>query len=222
MGAVATLLGVGGGALITGSRLKDDIVKRLEEETSLSRTTADRRSAQADDSGGGVGDPTAVQASADLSANQPATEAAAGSGQAPGQPAVEEDTASGGQEFGQPVGEEGGRQELSRPAPGGASPELPPSSAVLGTASELTVRGDSGEESDGGIDPEASRQLAKIFAAMRPEDAAAVLQGMENPEVQAILLRMGERQAAAILGDFAPDRAAALSQLVLSNPVNGS
>ena len=71
------------------------------------------------------------------------------------------------------------------------------------------------------VDPEASRKLAKIFEAMKPADAAAVLQGMENSEVRGILLSMDERQAGAILGGFEADRAAALSQLVLLTPPSG-
>jgi hypothetical protein len=60
-----------------------------------------------------------------------------------------------------------------------------------------------------------SQRLAKIFGAMDPRDAAEVLQGLTDDEVSAILVQMSERKVAAILSDFAPDRAASLSRVVL-------
>ncbi len=73
-----------------------------------------------------------------------------------------------------------------------------------------------------GADFGATNKLAKIFEAMSPEDAAAVLEVMEDSQVQTILLSMGDRQAADILRDFATDRAALLSQLVLLSQAGGS
>lgn len=225
VGAVATLLGVGGGSLVTGSRLKGDIIERLEEEASDASRGAERRDTRDDGSSEGTSDPTAVPASVDLSASQPA---------------AEENSPDGGQELDQPPATGGGSdvEEPSRPATGGGEsigqePSQPapsdgglsepaPSTASLDTASEVTVQGDSGTNGSQGIDPEASSAMARIFAAMRPADAAAVLQGMENLEVRAILLSMGNRQAAQILGGFEADRAAALAQLILLTRTNGS
>ncbi len=210
VGAVATLLGAGGGSLVAGSRLKDDIIERLEEEASDASRGAERRDTRDDGSSEGTSDPTAMPASVDLSASQPA---------------AEENSPNGGQELDQPAAAGGGSdvEEPSRPAPsdGGLS-EPAPSTASLDTASEATVQGDSGTNGSQSIDPEASSAMAKIFAAMRPADAAAVLQGMENPEVRAILLNMGNRQAAQILGGFEAGRAAALAQLILLTRTNGS
>ena len=57
VGAVATLLGVGGGSLLTGSRLKDDIVKRLEEESSDSHAMTETQESQEEGYSGGASDP---------------------------------------------------------------------------------------------------------------------------------------------------------------------
>ena len=194
VGAAATVLGLGGGALISGTLLKGDILERLEEEISFSAPT---RTLETGDSGAGgeVIDSTAVPTSVDLSADQP--------------PAEDDDTTGSG-------------QEQPQLAPGGGGPSEPVASATCGDSTPESA-GPGGSAMDAGprIDPEASKKLAKIFEAMRPEDAAAVLQGMEDSEVRGILLSMDERQAAAILGDFETDRAAALSQLVLLTPPGG-
>lgn len=65
------------------------------------------------------------------------------------------------------------------------------------------------------LDAEGARKLAKIFGAMKPADAAAVLAEMTDAEVKAVLLQMNDRQAAPILGAFPAARAAALSREVL-------
>ena len=59
-------------------------------------------------------------------------------------------------------------------------------------------------------------QLARIFTAMQPRDAARVLGQLTDAEVREILTRMGARQAAAVLSNMAPERAAILSRTVLS------
>lgn len=61
----------------------------------------------------------------------------------------------------------------------------------------------------------APERLAKIFSAMRPEDAAAILTELDDDAVQSILFHLGARQAASILGNFEPERAARLSRTVL-------
>jgi len=65
------------------------------------------------------------------------------------------------------------------------------------------------------LDVEGARKLAKIFGAMKPADAAAVLAEMSDAEVRAVLMQMSDRQAAPILGAFPAARAAALSREVL-------
>jgi len=64
-------------------------------------------------------------------------------------------------------------------------------------------------------------RLAGIFGAMRAEDAARVLQNLDDEEVQAILFHLSDRKAAEILGNFEPTRAAALSRVVLGTRGHG-
>jgi hypothetical protein len=71
------------------------------------------------------------------------------------------------------------------------------------------------------IDPtelinEGPARLAKIFGAMEPKDAAAVLENLSDIEVESILLTMSDRKVAGILGEFAPERAASLSRVVMA------
>jgi len=72
---------------------------------------------------------------------------------------------------------------------------------------------ESGPVSD--LNPEGIRRMARIFGAMKPQEAAAVLQRMSDEEVRGVMLQMGDRPAAAILSVFDPERAAALSRVVL-------
>ncbi len=60
-----------------------------------------------------------------------------------------------------------------------------------------------------------AKQLARIFAAMQPRDAAAVLGHMSDAEITSILSHIQPRQAASILSRMDPDRAAILSRSVL-------
>jgi hypothetical protein len=90
------------------------------------------------------------------------------------------------------------------PTPPAASPQQPQGSGFL-------------SEQSGG--PE---RMAKIFGAMKPPDAAKVLQNLDDLEVRAILSFLSDRKAAEILGNFEPERAAALSRLVLGSPGGGA
>ncbi len=58
-------------------------------------------------------------------------------------------------------------------------------------------------------------KVAKIFAAMPPKDAAMVLEQLEDSEVQSVISTLSEKQAAAILRNFPPARAATISKAVL-------
>ena len=201
VGAAAMFLGVGGGAFVAGNRLKGEIVERLEAErlaedhdSSGAETTPETHSVDPNDD---ARDSADVRDSADL----PADPLDAGPGVG--------DVGTSGPE--QP----GLTQQVGRPS--GGVPAAPAPDVAAGSTGAGGPAGDAGL----GVDSEASRQLAKIFEAMRPEDAAAVLQGMEDSEVRGILLGMDERQAAAILGDFEAARAAALSRLVLQTAPEG-
>lgn len=72
-----------------------------------------------------------------------------------------------------------------------------------------------GTDPAGDLNPEGIQRMARIFTAMKPKDAAAVLERMTDLEVRGVMLQMGDRPAAAILSVFDPERAAALSQIVL-------
>lgn len=56
------------------------------------------------------------------------------------------------------------------------------------------------------------KRISKIFAAMPPRDAAKVLLQMDDADIQLIMQALGEKQAAAILVNFPPDRAATISR----------
>jgi hypothetical protein len=59
------------------------------------------------------------------------------------------------------------------------------------------------------------QRLARIFAAMRPNQAARVLEQMTDPEVRRLLSHLRERQAAAIMSSISPERAAVISSAVI-------
>lgn len=59
------------------------------------------------------------------------------------------------------------------------------------------------------------QRLARIFAAMRPDQAARVLEQMTDPEVRLLLGQLRERQAAAIMASISPERAAVISSAVI-------
>lgn len=60
-----------------------------------------------------------------------------------------------------------------------------------------------------------SAELAKLFASMQARDAAKVLEQMDDFEVQVILGALGNREAAAILANLSPERAAVISRAVI-------
>ena len=58
-------------------------------------------------------------------------------------------------------------------------------------------------------------RLARIFAAMRPDQAARVLEQMTDAEIRLLLSHLRERQAAAIMSSISPERAAVISSAVI-------
>jgi hypothetical protein len=93
-----------------------------------------------------------------------------------------------------------------------------PTEEVIPTTTDPSQTGESGilSQETGG-----SARMAKIFGAMKAPDAAKVLQNLDDLEVRAILSHLTDRKAAEILGNFEPERAAALSRLVLGSPAGG-
>ncbi|WLR52340.1 MotE family protein [Bacillus tianshenii] len=56
--------------------------------------------------------------------------------------------------------------------------------------------------------------LAKTYAGMNPEEAAAVIQELENMEAAEIIDQMSNRNRAAIFEEMEPAKAATISQLI--------
>jgi hypothetical protein len=63
---------------------------------------------------------------------------------------------------------------------------------------------------------QAFRQLARIYSAMRPNEAAGVFANLTDEEVEGVLSKLGARQAASILGSLPKERAAALSRRIIA------
>lgn len=63
--------------------------------------------------------------------------------------------------------------------------------------------------------PPGAAKLAKIFAAMPAKDAAKVLEQLEDTEVQSVISTLSEKQAAAVIQNFPPERAAKITKAVL-------
>jgi len=101
---------------------------------------------------------------------------------------------------------------------GSTAPGLPTPAATPSPPAAGATRPAAGNGTGGGVPSPAadvSRRMARIFAAMKPAEAAAVLQQLSDEEVGPVLLLVGERPAAQILGAFEPERAASLSRVVL-------
>ena len=62
-----------------------------------------------------------------------------------------------------------------------------------------------------------SVRLARIFGAMKPEEAAAVLAKLEDGDVKAVLFQLSDRKAAEILARFPGERAATLTKTMLTD-----
>lgn len=61
-------------------------------------------------------------------------------------------------------------------------------------------------------------QLTRVFEAMAPDAAAAIIEDMDDRIVLALLANMGERQAARIMGALPPDRAIEISERIGRQP----
>ncbi|MEM7414295.1 MAG: hypothetical protein AAF389_02295 [Gemmatimonadota bacterium] len=59
------------------------------------------------------------------------------------------------------------------------------------------------------------QRLARIFSAMKPDEAAPVLAQLDDDQLEGILLAMQGRNAAPILAEMDPERAASISRRVL-------
>lgn len=100
-------------------------------------------------------------------------------------------------------------------APAGVTPD---SAAGTGASSAKTPVGAPREV----LNVDGAKKLSKIFGAMKPADAAAVLTQMTDDEIVVILRQMSERQAGPIVSAFPPTRAAELGSALLTAREGGS
>jgi hypothetical protein len=117
---------------------------------------------------------------------------------------------------GDPTGTTPGEAEATFAGDSAGAALQPDTTTAIASPQESEGTGFLSEESGG---PE---RMAKIFGAMKAPDAAKVLQNLDDLEVRAILSFLSNRKAAEILGNFEPERAAALSRLVLGSSGGGA
>jgi len=123
------------------------------------------------------------------------------------------------------VGDDGADEESPAESEGDSPQEEEPAAAPADGDESSTALGEIGPASvdeirmptgaGSAVTDEGARRLARVFGAMRAADAARVLSELSDPEVEAILIKLGDRQAGQILSTFPPDRAADLSRRVL-------
>jgi hypothetical protein len=66
-------------------------------------------------------------------------------------------------------------------------------------------------------DDDATATLGRLLGAMRPEEAAKILEPLTDEQVKRVLFSLPERKAAAILAKFKGDRAAALARAIIEH-----
>jgi hypothetical protein len=64
-------------------------------------------------------------------------------------------------------------------------------------------------------------RLSRIFAAMKPEDAAVVLEKLDDASVRLLLLNLSDRKAAAILSSMPGEKAAMVTRTMLADARGG-
>lgn len=200
--AVAGLiLGMGGGAMVSALRVKGEILE-ARAQAAADSASAEHGVAAAHGDEGGVSVVLPVDEGATHEEEAAPADSMAHDPEADSARTNEADTAAAAHadESADTVASDAGAEHEPSGDSASATPGEP------GPASGL---------SEVVLNPEGARKLAKIFGAMKPADAAAVLTEMTDAEVKTVLLQMNDRQAAPILGNFPPERAAALSQVVL-------
>lgn len=93
-----------------------------------------------------------------------------------------------------------------------------PGSPAIASASPIQPTGVAKPSVAGKLDPETIKvygKLAKLYGAMKPEEAVAVFNSLEDEQVVLILSRMEEEAAAKVLGTLEPKRAARLTQAMI-------
>lgn len=219
LGVVGLLIGVGAGAYISGSQAKERLLAEALQ------AQQDSIAAAHDDEGGETDTHTAdpshgapdgdTTAHGETDADRIARYATPPGGGAVTMASNPDDPEAAGGEAGAPDSvQERSTEELIAEAVAAAREEqrVADSTAAAAQARVEAMR----------IADEGAQKLSKIFGAMEPPDAAAVLQEMANEEIEMILKHMSDRRVAQILGEFEPTRAAALSRGVLGAARTGS
>jgi len=187
IGVAALLIGVGGGAFVGGTKVKDRILEEVAEAEHAAEAAAEAA----------IMDSLAV--------------IAAGGDPVPPGPGPEADPGV------RPVTGEPGPASVAGQVedPEAAAEAEAQAAAEEEEAREAAAREEAAAVA-AGLQEEGARKLAKIFGAMQAPAAADVLQQMTDAEVEMILQHLNDRIAAQILGVFDPTRAAALSRGLLS------
>jgi hypothetical protein len=93
-------------------------------------------------------------------------------------------------------------------------------SAATDTGAD-TVAAEAHDDAEADGDDEATAALGRLLGAMRPEEAARILEPLTDEQVRKVLFSLPERKAAAILAKFKGDRAAALARAIIEHAGTG-
>ena len=221
VGGIAILVGVGAGAFVGGARTKAKILEARVQAYQDSIAAAEAAVPDAEQAAPAASGYAADSGVVPMPVEAGKAETGAEPGPAHGEGAATPDAV---QREGVPNADApqdaqpDSGSTLGSGVPVPADPVAPgsePGSAMPDAGSATRAAEEAGSAGER-MDPEASKKLAKIFGAMKPKDAAAVLQEMKDDEVKAILLQINARNAAQILGSFQPAQAAGLSRAVLA------
>ncbi|HVO34688.1 MAG TPA: hypothetical protein VMT21_03915 [Gemmatimonadales bacterium] len=114
---------------------------------------------------------------------------------------------------------QGPEPAASDTTPGPVTPPTPPAPAVPADRPAAAAPPGPGAAAAHVTAPDQStlyHRLARIIATMNPQDAAGVLAKMTNDEVTGILSQLGTRPAASLLASLPKERAALISQRLLT------
>ncbi len=230
IGLVSLIVGVLGGALFSGNRMKNAI---LEERAQVAADSPESLGgsdvASAAQERAGAGSPRVAPSTDRTNPEDRPGVPDRGAGEASTPGARSSVTTAA---LDPPSGERSGPERAST-GTGASTPEVGGNAVSVGVDEAAT--GAAGPTSSGGpeVAPtgtevaapagvvadsaaiQGAMQLARMFSSMKAVDAAAVLQELTDAEVDAILRHMQSRLAGQILGEFEPARAALLSRTVL-------
>ncbi len=235
IGAAALLVGVGGGAFVSGSQVKEEILAQVEAEHAAEEAAGSHGEGGGEPAGAASSTPDAGHGPVESSEGDGAVQMVAAVDEGPAiDPAhgpTQEEPRNPAPDHAEDPATEVAEGPVESPADGHATEgDSTSQNAEEGAPQEPNPEGGSTATDDTPAEAvvpisrfaeEGATKLAKIFSAMQAEDAADVLQEMRDDEIEFILQHMSERQAAQILGLFEPARAAALSSVVLGNPGGG-